>query len=62
VVTSDLVHFHVVDLTNRDGSGVVQLTDAAGKFLNPRWSPDGTKIICARRLGDMNVVISPAPK
>jgi hypothetical protein len=26
------------------------------------WSPDGTKIMCARRLGDMNVVIFAAPK
>jgi hypothetical protein len=30
--------------------------------VNPRWSPDGTKIMCARRLGDMNVVIFAAPK
>ena len=43
------------------GSGVMQLTDAAGEFVNPRWSPDGTKIMCARRLGDMNLVIFPAP-
>jgi Tol biopolymer transport system component len=47
---------------NRDGGGVVQLTDAAGEFVNPHWSPDGSKIMCARRLGDMNVVIFPAPK
>jgi len=47
---------------SRDGSGVMQLTDAAGEFVNPRWSPDGTKIMCARRLGDMNLVIFPAPK
>jgi len=47
---------------NRDGSGVVQLTDAAGEFVNPRWSPDGAKIICARRLGNMNLVIFPALK
>jgi len=46
---------------NRDGSGVKQLTDAAGEFVNPRWSPSGTKIMCARRLGDMNLVIFPAP-
>jgi Tol biopolymer transport system component len=46
---------------NRDGSGVMQLTDAAGEFVNPRWSPDGSKIMCARRLGDMNLVIFPAP-
>jgi Tol biopolymer transport system component len=47
---------------NRDGSGPMQLTDAAGEFVNPRWSSDGTKIICARRLGDMNLVMFPAPK
>jgi len=47
---------------NRDGSGARQLTDTAGKFVNPRWSPDGSKILCSRRLGDMNLVIFPAPK
>jgi Tol biopolymer transport system component len=47
---------------NRDGTGLMQLTDATGEFVNPRWSPDGTKILCARRLGDMNLVIFPAPK
>ena len=41
---------------------VMQLTDAAGEFVNPRWSPDGTKIMCARRLGDMNVVVFSAPR
>lgn len=46
----------------RDGMGVKQLTDAAGEFVTPRRSPDGTKIMCARRLGDMNIVIFPAPR
>jgi Tol biopolymer transport system component len=54
-------HFQVFAM-NRDGRGLVQLTDAAGEFVNPRWSPDGTKIMCVRRLGDMNLVIFPAPK
>jgi Tol biopolymer transport system component len=47
---------------NKDGSGARQLTDALGEFVNPRWSPDGTRILCARRLGDMNLIIFPAPK
>ncbi len=46
---------------NRDGKNVLQLTDAAGEFVNPRWSPDGNKIHCARHLGDMSLVIFPAP-
>jgi hypothetical protein len=40
----------------------LQLTDAAGEFVNPRWSLDRTKIMWARRLGDMNLVIFPTPK
>jgi hypothetical protein len=40
----------------------LQLIDAAGEFFNPRLSLDGTKIMCARRLDDMNLVIFPAPK
>jgi TolB protein len=47
---------------NRDGSNVRQLTDALGEFVNPRCSPDGTKILCSRSLGDMTLVIFPAPK
>jgi hypothetical protein len=35
----------------RDGSNVRQLTDAAGEFTNPKWSPDGKKLLCGRRLG-----------
>ena len=47
---------------SRDGTGLMQLTDVPGEFVNPRWSPDGTKIMCGRRYGDMNVVIFAAPK
>ena len=48
---------------NRDGSGARQLTDTAiGESTNPRWSPDGTKILCSRRLGDINLIVFPAPK
>jgi Tol biopolymer transport system component len=46
---------------NRDGSGVRQLTDATGEFTNPHWSPDGTKILCTRRLGNINLIIFAAP-
>jgi Tol biopolymer transport system component len=46
---------------NQNGSGVRQLTDAAGEFTNPRWSPDGKKILCGRRLGGINLVVFDAP-
>jgi Tol biopolymer transport system component len=46
---------------NRDGSGARQLTDAIGEFTNPRWSPDGRKILCTRRLGDINLITFAAP-
>ena len=39
-----------------------QVTDLKNMGGRSSWSPDGTKIMCARRLGDMNVVIFPAPK
>jgi Tol biopolymer transport system component len=51
-----------VFVMNRDGSNVRQLTDALGEFVNPRWSPGATKILCSRWLGDMNLVIFSAPK
>jgi Tol biopolymer transport system component len=47
---------------NRDGSNARQLMDAVGEFVDPRWSPDGNKIFCSRRLGNMNLVIFLAPK
>jgi hypothetical protein len=37
------------------------LTDAPGEFVNPRWSPDGKKILCGRRLGGNSLVIFDAP-
>jgi TolB protein len=46
---------------NRDGGEVRQLTDANGEFTNPRWSPDGAHILCTRRLGDINLILLPAP-
>jgi len=51
---------------NRDGSEVRQLTDALGGakdggFTNPRWSPDGTKILCSRRLNGITLVVFKAP-
>jgi Tol biopolymer transport system component len=48
---------------NRDGTAARQLTDTTvGEFTNPRWSPGGTKILSSRRLGDINLIIFPAPK
>jgi len=49
-------------MMNSEGRNVRQLTDATGEFVNPRWSPDGTKILCSRRLGGMDLVIFAAPK
>jgi TolB protein len=46
---------------NRDGGEVRQLTDANGEFTNARWSPDGAHILCTRRLGDVNLILLPAP-
>jgi TolB protein len=45
----------------RDGGNARQLTDAEGEFTNPRWSPDGATILCSRRLGDINLILFPAP-
>jgi TolB protein len=44
----------------RDGSDLVQITDEDGRFTNPRYTPDGKTILCARRLGDMTLVSFPA--
>ena len=46
---------------DREGGNARQITDAAGEYTNPRWSPDGSKILCSRRLGTVNVVLLPAP-
>ncbi len=51
---------------NRDGRGVIQLTEALagspeGGFTNPRWSPDGTRILCSRRLGGITLNVFQAP-
>jgi Tol biopolymer transport system component len=51
-----------VFVMNRDGSGVRQLTDAQGEFTNPRWSPDGRHVLCCRRLGNITLILFPAPK
>jgi len=50
----------------RDGSAVRQLTDALGGskdggFTNPRWSPDGTRILCSRRLNGITLAVFKAP-
>jgi len=37
-------------------------SDRAKIGLWARIGTDGTKIMCARRLGDMNLVIFPAPR
>jgi Tol biopolymer transport system component len=34
-----------VFLMNADGSGLIQLTSAAGGSGGPRWSSDGTRIV-----------------
>jgi Tol biopolymer transport system component len=47
---------------NRDGTEVRQLTDAPGEFTNARWSPNGLKILCGRRLGGVSLVLFDAPK
>jgi len=51
---------------NRDGSAVRQLTDALGGskdggLTNPRWSPDGTRMLCSRRLNGITLVLFKAP-
>ena len=46
---------------NRDETGVRQLADAPGDFVNPRWSPDGKKILCGRRLGRRVLSCLPHP-
>jgi TolB protein len=55
-----------VFVMNRDGTEVRQLTDALGGakdggFTNPRWSPDGNKILCSRRLNGITLVVFKAP-
>ena len=47
---------------NRYGSAVRQLTDAQGEFINPRWSPDGSQILASQRLGNITLILFPAPK
>ena len=47
---------------NRDGSEARQLTEAVGEYTNARWSPDGSTILCSRRLGDVNLITFPAPQ
>src|SRR5207245_3091404 len=42
---------------NRDGGGVMQLTDAAGELVNYRWWADGTKMRCASGLGEIDGVM-----
>ena len=56
--SADSFQIFVMD---RDGSNLRQLTDAAGRFTNPRWSPDGRTILCSRSLGNMSLVTFPAP-
>jgi dipeptidyl aminopeptidase/acylaminoacyl peptidase len=53
-------HFQVF-VMNHDATRLRQLTDAAGDFTNPRWSPDGKEILRGRRLGGTSLVVFNAP-
>ncbi len=49
---SDVEHGQLWKIA-RSGGALVQLTTRAGMYLNPTWSPDGTRLVVARGTGEM---------